>query len=133
MKFAFSAVLLVNSVAAFAARPFPFWGRSSSASAVATASFVGRDDRQGGNKNTCLQATPAAVDSKPAVVEAGNWELLSVRGQAALSNLIQADEGFGAQTHVYNDWPAPGTDDEGKKRLADQVGFEFVFLLVVVL
>jgi hypothetical protein len=27
----------------------------------------------------------------------------------------------GAQRHVYADWPEVGTDDEGKKKLAEQV------------
>ena len=125
MKFVWPAFLLINSVAAFA-RPFPFWGRSlssatSEAAATASTVVVGREQDR---TTTCLQATTptAAVDSKPAVVDAGNWELLSARGQAALAHLIQADEGFDAQTHVYGDWPPVGTEDEGKKRLAEQVG-----------
>lgn len=118
MKFALSAFLLIHSVAAFA-RPFPVWGRSSPSSSAA-ATIVGGDDRAS-HVNTCLQAAPASVESKPAVIDTNNWELLSPRGQAALAGLIRADEGFGAQTHVYRDWPAAGTDDEGKKRLAEQV------------
>lgn len=120
MKLIISACLLIHSASAFAR---PFWGRSSvvspassSTSEATSAAFVRH------TKKTGLQATPdTAVHSKPAVIEAGNWELLSERGQAALSSLIQADEGIGAQAHVYADWPAAGTEDEGKKRLAEQV------------
>ena len=118
MKIIFAACLLVNSAAAFA-RPFPFGGRRGSSSSTAAASPV-PDSPQ--NSQTCLQATPSsAIESKPAVIDAANWELLSERGQAAVARLIAADEGFGAQAHVYSDWPAAGTDDEGKKRLAEQV------------
>jgi len=50
-----------------------------------------------------------------------NWDLLSGRGQTSLANLINSDALIGAQTHVYENWPEIGTDDEGKKQLADQL------------
>ena len=121
MKFVWTASLLIHSAAAFA-RPSGFWGRSSSGTVagVATAAENPTTSNNQRLQNTCLHATPA-VDSKPAVIDAANWELLSPRGQAALARLVQADEGIGAQSHVYSDWPAAGTEDEGKKRLAEQV------------
>ena len=122
MKFIVSACLLINSVAAFA-RPFPFGGRPGS---VAAAAAPVPESPSSLSSNTCLQATPSTVESKPTVIDAANWELLSARGQAALARLIAADEGKGAQAHVYSDWPAAGTEDEGKKRLAEQVGGMFV-------
>ena len=119
MKLVLSACLLIHSVSAFA-RPFSFWGRNNKgATAAVVAAAASTTTSQ---TNTCLQATSTAtVDSKPTVIDAANWELLSERGQAAVARLIAADEGFGAQAHVYSDWPAAGTDDEGKKRLAEQV------------
>lgn len=117
MKLVFSACLLIHSVAAFA-RPFPFWGGRRQG---ASSNVVSAQELSSSSSITCLQATPSAVDSKPAVIDAANWELLSARGQAALARLIQADEGIGAQAHVYGDWPAAGTDDDGKQRLAEQV------------
>ena len=125
MKLVFSACLLIHSVAAFA-RPFPFWGRGQGVASAAEA-------LSSSTTNTCLQqaTTPSdttvddsttAITTKPlAIVDAANWELLSARGQAALERLIQADDGIGAQTHVYGDWPPAGTDDDGKKRLTEQV------------
>ena len=119
MKLVLSACLLIHSVSAFA-RPFSFWGQGRNKGAAA-ASIVAEATTT--TSSTCLQATSSAatVDSKPTVIDAANWELLSERGQAALARLIQADDGIGAQAHVYADWPAAGTDDQGKQRLAEQV------------
>lgn len=55
------------------------------------------------------------------IVTADNWSLLSERGRTALQNLVESDDGIGAQTHVYGDWPEAGTDDEGKIRLTEKV------------
>lgn len=122
MKLALSAYLLIHSVSAFA-RPFPFWGRHTSTSFAAAAPTTERNA-----KDTCLSATPETViDSRPAVIDEDNWNLLSKRGQAALARLIEADQGIRAQTHVYADWPAAGTEDEGKKRLAEQVGIAWAY------
>jgi UDP-sugar pyrophosphorylase len=54
-------------------------------------------------------------------VSAENLALLSERGRAAVLNLVRHDASEGAQRHVYGDWPPPGTDDEGKVRLAEQL------------
>jgi hypothetical protein len=60
-----------------------------------------------------------------------NYQLLSERGQVAIRNLIQYDDnssmmGVGNdqhphQNHVYQNWPPPGTQDEDKIRLTEQV------------
>ena len=62
-----------------------------------------------------------------------NYQLLSERGQVAIRNLIQYDDnssimGVGNdqhphQNHVYQNWPPPGTQDEDKIRLTEQVRF----------
>ena len=52
-------------------------------------------------------------------VLAANLDLLSERGRTALKHFIEHDDG--SQKHVYADWPEPGIDDDGKRRLADQV------------
>lgn len=53
------------------------------------------------------------------LVLAANMDLLSERGRTALKNLIENDDG--SQKHVYANWPEPGIDDDGKRRLAEQV------------
>lgn len=60
------------------------------------------------------------------VVLSANLDLLSERGRAALTTLIEHDDG--AQKHVYADWPEPGTDDEGKRRLAEQVRMMYAMM-----
>jgi hypothetical protein len=50
-----------------------------------------------------------------------NLQVLSERGRRSLLNLVENDTD-GSQSHVYGSWPAAGVDDEGKKRLAEQVG-----------
>ena len=63
-------------------------------------------------------ALPSTLEG---IVSADNWALLSPRGQTALQNLIEGDAGIHAQTHVYADWPAAGTDDDGKIRLTEKL------------
>jgi hypothetical protein len=104
--------LLVGSASSFAR---PLWGRSSEVA------FAGR--RGVDKTSSSMQATPVAtgVEAKPEVMDADNWQLLSARGQAALARLVHHDEVEQAQAHVYSDWPAVGTDDKGKRQLAEQV------------
>jgi len=55
-------------------------------------------------------------------VSVENFSLLSERGRKALEALIAFDEENNkAQSHVYQDWPEPGVEDEGKKQLAEQL------------
>ena len=66
--------------------------------------------------STCLQGSNeegASSSSPPDGISNENWDLLSARGQLALSNLIRLDGnggggGGGAQSHVYGDWPEAG-------------------------
>ncbi|GKY97217.1 hypothetical protein MPSEU_000680100 [Mayamaea pseudoterrestris] len=68
-------------------------------------------------------STESATLSPPAAIHADNWNLLSDRGQAAMQRLLDLDKNNNdqAQRHVYGDWPLAGTDDEGKRRLAEQL------------
>jgi UDP-sugar pyrophosphorylase len=59
----------------------------------------------------------ASTVDETTVVSTENLALLSTRGQEAIL-LLQQDE---AQRHVVADWPAPGTEDDGKIRLAEQL------------
>jgi hypothetical protein len=63
------------------------------------------------------------------VVTEENLQVLSERGRRSLLNLVEHDTD-GAQAHVYGSWPAAGVDDEGKKRLAEQVGTCSLLLLM---
>ena len=49
-----------------------------------------------------------------------NLAVLSERGRQAVQNLVDYDK-EGSQAHVYGGWPEAGVEDEGKKKLADQV------------
>lgn len=61
----------------------------------------------------------ASVESAVAV-STENLQLLSERGRNAVESLISNDVN-GAQSHVYSNWPEPGTQDDDKQRLAEQV------------
>ena len=78
---------------------------------------------RGGTAGPCpsraLQASSSLLSEEGVVLEA-NLDLLSERGRAAITNLMEHDTD-GAQAHVYANWPDPGTDDEGKRLLAEQV------------
>ena len=54
-------------------------------------------------------------------ISTNNWNLLSEKGKLAIQNLIENDEGVGAQEHIYGGWPEVGIEDDGKISLADQV------------
>jgi hypothetical protein len=98
-----------------------------------TPTFVSRGGgtRGNGNSPTASSLSAAASSSSAAAtqeaaknniaISEGNWNLLSERGRKALDRLVQHDAVDGAQQHVYGNWPEPGTDDDGKVRLADQV------------
>lgn len=55
-----------------------------------------------------------------AAVSTDNLQLLSERGRKAVERLVSNDVD-GSQSHVYSDWPEPGTQDDDKRRLAEQV------------
>ena len=71
----------------------------------------GRCISRGGSSHASLLSEDAVV--------AANLSLLSERGRAALTKLIDSDDG--SQKHVYTNWPEPGIDDDGKRQLAEQV------------
>jgi hypothetical protein len=117
MKFSPAAVfgLLFNaSASSFATNP------TYKSSPVTTSSSLNLPFiyRGGASSASRLSAT---VDppAKPSVSQE-NLELLSVRGQSAVSRLIENDVG-GYQSHVYGHWPEPGVQDDDKRRLAEQV------------
>eukprot|EP00536_Pseudo-nitzschia_multiseries_P005156 jgi/Psemu1/318586/estExt_fgenesh1_pm.C_930029 len=69
--------------------------------------------------NSSVDSSPTAEPTS-GVVSDENLELLSDRGRQAILSLGEHDvDGF--QKHVYGDWPAAGSFDEEKKRLADQL------------
>lgn len=122
MRFEFSAIfwLMLNTSASS-------FGTSSSQRSVRPAfstttttsdalSFVQR-----GGATEYPTALSASVDTASATsVSSANLELLSDKGRKAVLNLIEHDVD-GAQKHVYENWPEPGQEDEGKQKLADQV------------
>jgi len=86
---------------------------SSSPSATTALSAISSDQQQ---------QEVVAMDSLVAeYITQDNWDLLSERGQKALSNLIHGDDVIQAQKHVYANWPERGTDDEGKRKLTEQL------------
>lgn len=56
------------------------------------------------------------------MVSTDNLNLLSERGRNICKKL-QEDE---SQSHVFGGWPPPGTDDDNKIRLAEQVRIQCV-------
>ena len=74
--------------------------------------------RGGSESSSRLQAASVTPE---AAISTENLALLSERGRSALENLIKFDQADKSQRHVYADWPEPGTDDEGKQRLSEQV------------
>lgn len=87
--------------------------------------------RRGGggiHASTSSEATTTVTD----FISGENLALLSERGRLAIESLIRHDIEYGSQKHVYSNWPEPGTDDDGKRNLAEQVSsFLFVDILVM--
>lgn len=79
--------------------------------------------RGGSSAQSSSKLSATSVES-PVAVSSENLALLSERGREAVTNLI-ANDVSGAQKHVYSDWPAAGTQDDDKRRLAEQVGLFF--------
>jgi len=80
-------------------------------------SLLNLEASTGTEGNVCV-STPDAVASH---ISLENWNLIPVKGQKVLQKLIESDENFSAQTHVYDNWPKVGIEDEGKVRLALQL------------
>mmetsp|Transcript_17097 Transcript_17097/g.39069 ORF Transcript_17097/g.39069 Transcript_17097/m.39069 type:complete len:705 (-) Transcript_17097:118-2232(-) len=129
MKFqftsAFGLLLLNASASSFGANNPKKIGarRGSSAATVASGRipFVSGGAVTGGAFGTKLgSSVESAATSMEAAVTSENLELLSERGRKAILALIEHDvDGF--QEHVYGDWPEAGSEDEGKKLLAEQL------------
>ena len=125
MRFEFSAVfwLLLNASASSFGTP----SLSSSCRSVRPSSLASKTNLQpfvqrGGASSSKSSSLSASVDTHPEV-SAANLDLLTARGKQAVQNLIEHDVDS-AQRHVYGNWPEPGTQDEEKKRLAEQVRHE---------
>lgn len=73
---------------------------------------------RGGTFQSSSSLSASSITSDTLTEE--NLNLLSDRGRKAIQSLVEHDKD-GSQAHVYGNWPEPGTDDEGKKKLADQV------------
>lgn len=73
---------------------------------------------RGGSSRSKLSAS---VDSPSELaVSVENLDLLSERGRKVIQSIIDNDVN-GSQSHVYGGWPEAGTEDDGKKLLAEQV------------
>jgi hypothetical protein len=83
---------------------------------------LGHRGRGGDLSLSASTTTSSALPTE--VISEANWNLLSDRGRKALQNLMEHDRSFRAQTHVYENWPDVGVDDEGKIRLTEQVRFQ---------
>jgi hypothetical protein len=93
------------------------------ASAASDLPFV---TRGGSSQSTHLSASVGSTSTtQHQLISAENLELLSERGRDAVLRLIEADT-EGHQRHVYCEWPVAGVEDEGKKRLVDQVRHEIM-------
>lgn len=142
MKLSGAASLLVLaatsgcSASAFGtSSPMAVSSRTASQRGIASPAFVPKHDGQNrlnpianlprGGALSSSTASAGADTALPSALEGiitnDNWALLSSRGQTALQNLIEGDVGINSQSHVYADWPAAGTDDEGKIRLTEKL------------
>jgi hypothetical protein len=95
------------------ARPPPFLHK--------TQRYSGASSSSSSSSGAVVMATTTAHDDGTAtklhVSRDDNLALLSKRGRNAIQ-LLQQDE---AQQHVLANWPPPGTQDDGKIRLTQQV------------
>mmetsp|Transcript_5575 Transcript_5575/g.16044 ORF Transcript_5575/g.16044 Transcript_5575/m.16044 type:complete len:706 (-) Transcript_5575:441-2558(-) len=130
MKFQFTAgfsLLLLNaSASSFAANSPRNIKRGWSSVVNGRIPFVSGGAITASSNDLGSTKLKSSVDSSPTaasvsgVVTEENLELLSDRGRRAILTLVEHDaDGF--QKHVYADWPEAGTDDDGKKRLAEQL------------
>jgi hypothetical protein len=134
MRFEFSAIfwlLLSASASSFGTPSLSSSSRSVRPSFVASKTNLQPLVPRGGASCSKSTSLSASVDTAPEV-SAANLELLSARGKQAVHNLIEHDVDS-AQRHVYGDWPEPGTQDDEKKRLAEQVRHEIFNLFLEIL
>jgi hypothetical protein len=89
--------------------------------------------RGGSSQSTELSGSiDGTTTTQEQIVTAANLDLLSERGREVILRLIENDP-KGYQKHVYGNWPDAGVEDDGKKRLADQVRRYFIIQLVVLM
>ncbi|KAG7353957.1 UDP-sugar pyrophosphorylase [Nitzschia inconspicua] len=114
-------VLLETSVSSFGTRAPSRLHMSQSSRRNFSSNGVTFMSRGGSSQSSKLSASiEATATVKQHFVSLDNLKLLSERGRNAILRLIENDaEGY--QKHVYGDWPEAGVEDEGKRRLADQL------------
>ena len=98
-----SLLLVLNTASAFGT-PSDYWRRHS----FSFTFFRGSPTTFSSLKASTLDNTIISTD---------NLNLLSERGRNICKQLQQEE----SQRHVFGDWPPPGTDDDNKIRLAEQV------------
>jgi hypothetical protein len=67
--------------------------------------------------STFLRSSTTSTSTPRTVISDANLNLLSERGRRAVLMLAEDEH----QAHVVGMWPMAGTEDEGKRRLAEQV------------
>jgi len=116
MRVSAAAFLLIISLCSIVASTTAFGNSFSSHFAKKT--FATRCEKV----DVCVRGgTSLRSSAVEEAISSANLELLSEKGRSCLLELIAQDDG--SQKHVYSDWPEPGTDDEGKRKIADQVRF----------
>lgn len=73
------------------------------------------------SSSSSITQLSASVESQ-IFVTSENLAILSDRGRQAVLNLIENDTNE-YQKHVYSNWPPVGTQDDDKRRLAEQVSY----------
>jgi hypothetical protein len=123
MRLSTAVALLVISLSS-AAKGTSAFG-SCSSYGVVSQPFRLCENRHISSSSNMAFCRGGGVSLKASVVDgavvAANLDLLSERGRSAIQDLVEHDDGEGSQRHVYADWPEPGTDDDGKRQLAEQV------------
>ena len=117
-------LLLNTSASSFGTKSPSSSLRSLPFTATTTAKTAFLTQRGGGDDKFALKASEVETASSGSKLSDANLDLLSERGKQAVLNLIEHDVD-GAQSHVYGDWPEPGTQDDDKIRLAEQVSSEW--------
>jgi hypothetical protein len=122
MKFQYTTLfwLLLNaSASSFATHSNNYRSSSSVQSTTKTITRLPFAYRGGASSASKLSASVESA-LKATVVSPENLDLLSERGRKTILSLVENDVN-GSQSHVYGDWPEAGTQDQDKKRLAEQV------------
>jgi hypothetical protein len=96
--------------------------RSSSSTVVPSGIHFAKRGGSSQSSSFSASADPTST-TQHQIISEENLGLLSERGRDAVRRLIESDP-WGHQRHIYGEWPETGVEDEGKKRLGDQVGHE---------